>query len=104
MGQVPNCDASSKDFDCFLETNSGRYFLRNNQKYYKVGDLLTMRQIVNAFQFSGHTSNFVYFWSCCCKHTHKLEREKKRVEREREKEDKNNSKMDLNRKLEKMCS
>ena len=56
--------------DCFVESSGVRCFWKDGQTYYRIGDLLSMRVIVNCIAESGSTANFLYYWLWCCMHSH----------------------------------
>ena len=71
--QEINGDKSAQGLLCYLETASTvRYFVQGSQRYYRLGDLLCLKAIVNVFRYSGDTTNFLFFWSSLCRHSHVL--------------------------------
>ena len=79
-----NNDDRLLGFKCYLTKCGVRYFVQNNQKFYRLGDLLSVRTIVDAMEWSGDTCNFVYFWSILCNHAYSLaqSRNKRMTEKE----------------------
>ena len=55
-------------YKCYLTKYHVRYFVQEDQKFYRLGDLLSLRTIIDAMEWSGETCNFVYFWSILCNH------------------------------------
>ena len=88
--QEINGNKSAQGLLGYLKTASTvRYFVQSSQRYYRLGDLLCLKSIVNVFGYSGDTANFLFFWSSLCRHFHVLlthnmkSRRKKKVRKTR---------------------
>ena len=71
--QPINQDDRLMGYTCYLTKSNMRYFVHEKQKYYRLGDLLSLRNIVDAMAFCGETCNFVYYWAILCKHMNALQ-------------------------------
>ena len=71
-------------FEYCIDTYGARYFKRNEQKYYLLGDYLTVESILSALVHSGRTNHFVHSWSYNCQLKHNIMKQVgSRIPRER---------------------
>jgi len=67
-----NDDHNLHGFEYCVDQYGARYFKRNKQKFYLMGDYLPFPTIITALVHSGRTNHFVHSWSYNCQLQHNL--------------------------------
>ena len=75
--QPINHDRHLQGYCCYLTNYNVRYFVKEKQKYYRIGDLLSIRTIVDVMHCSAETCNYVFFWAILCTHASAQARSRK---------------------------